>query len=101
MIWNWCTILFIIEILLLLYLLKLIYKPCILQRIENFVLRKEPHEKEIDPKLKSLSDKISRLFADDVVYTGPRLKNINKKKMLNEILLSIGRKSYSINKKHI
>jgi hypothetical protein len=98
--WNWCTFLFIIEILLLFYLLKLIYKPCVLKRIENFVLRKEPYETEIDPKLKSLSDKISRLFADDVVYTGV-LANINKKKMLNEILLSVGKKSYTINKSHV
>ena len=98
--WNWCTFLFIIEILLLFYLLKLIYNPCVLKRIENFVLRKEPSETEIDPKLKSLSDKISRLFADDVVYTGV-LANINKKKMLNEILLSVGKKSYSLNKQHI
>ena len=74
---SWCTIFFIIEIILLLYLFKLIYKPCALQHIENFILRKEPGEKEIDPKLKSLSDKISILFADDVVYTGKKLKNIN------------------------
>ena len=96
-----CKIFFIIEIILLLYLLRLIFmKPCALRTIENFVLRKNPGETDIDPKLKSLSDKLSRLFADDVVYTGV-LANINKKKMLNEILLSLGKKSYTINKQHI
>ena len=97
---NWCTFFFIIEIFLLIYLLKLIYKPCLLQRIESFILRKEPGTNNVEPKLKSLSDKVSKMFSDDVKYTGI-LSNINKKKMLNEISLFKGNKSYTINKEHI
>ena len=97
---NWCTFFFIIEIFLLIYLLKLIYKPCMLQRIESFILRKEPGTNNVEPKLKSLSDKVSKMFSDDVKYTGI-LSNINKKKMLNEISLFKGNKSYTINKEHI
>ena len=97
---NWCTFFFIIEIFLLIYLLKLIYKPCIIERIENFVLRKEPVTNDVEPKLKSLSDKVSKMFSDDVKYTGI-LSNINKKKILNEISLFKGNKSYTINKEHI
>jgi len=97
---NWCTFFFIIEIFLLIYLLKLIYKPCILERIENFVLRKEPGTNDVEPKLKILSDKVSKMFSDDIKYTGI-LSNINKKRMLNEISLFKGNKSYTINKEHI
>ena len=55
---NSCTIFFIIEVVLLFYLLKLIYKPCVFKNIENFVLRKEPDTNKIEPKLKELQDKI-------------------------------------------
>ena len=71
-----------------------------LQRIESFNLRKEPGTNNVEPKLKSLSDKVSKMFSDDVKYTGI-LSNINKKKMLNEISLFKGNKSYTINKEHI
>jgi hypothetical protein len=97
---NLCAFFFIIEIFLLIYLLKLIYKPCILERIENFVLRKEPGTNDVEPKLKALSDKVSKMFSDDVKYTGI-LSNVNKKRMLNEISLFKGNKSYTINKEHI
>jgi hypothetical protein len=40
------------------------------------------------------------MFSDDVKYTGI-LSNINKKKILNEISLFKGNKSYTINKEHI
>lgn len=98
---NWCTFFFIIEIIIVLYLLKLLlYKPCLLRRIENFVLRKEPGTNEVEPKLKTLSDKVSQMFSEDVQYSGI-LSNINKKRLLNEISLFKGNKSYTINKEQI
>ena len=97
---NCYTIFFIIEIILLLYLLKMIYKPCVLRRIENFVLRKEPGTNEVEPKLKALSDKVSQMFSEDIKYSGI-LSNINKKRLLNEISLFKGNKSYTINKEQI
>ena len=72
----------------------MIYKPCVLERIENFVLRKEPGTNDVEPKLKNLSDRVSKMFSDDVKYTGI-LSNVNKKRMLNEISLFKGNKSYT------
>jgi len=97
---NSCTIFFIIEVVLLFYLLKLIYKPCVLRNIENFVLRKEPDTNKVEPKLKELQDKINPMFAEDVKYPG-KLANMNKKKILNEVSLFKGDKSYTINKEDI
>jgi len=102
---NCCLIFFIVEIILIIYLFTLIYEPCYIKdtikdTIENFVLSKEKDTQEIEPKLKLLQDKISPMFADNVEYSGI-LANINKKRLLNEIYLSKGNKSYTINKEHI
>ena len=64
----------------------MIYKPCVLERIENFVLRKEPGTNDVEPKLKNLSDRVSKMFSDDVKYTGI-LSNVNKK-LMNFIFIS-------------
>lgn len=94
------AIIFLIEIAVLIYLIQLLYTPC----VEYFVLEKKYNDKQeeifTEPKLKELQDKINPLFADDIVYDGV-LKNINKKRILNEISLFKGNKSYTINKEHI
>jgi hypothetical protein len=54
----------------------------------------------IEPKLRFLQTKLKPLFAEDVQYYGI-LENINKKRILNEISLYKGEKSYTINKEDI
>ena len=54
----------------------------------------------VEPKLRFLQQKLKPMFADNVEYTGI-LKNINKKRILNEISLYKGDKSYTINKEDI
>ena len=54
----------------------------------------------VEPKLRFLQQKLKPMFGENVVYTGI-LKNINKKRILNEISLYKGEKSYTINKEDI
>ena len=64
---------------------------------ENFIFKPEcDHE----PKLKELHTILKPMFDDDVKYDGV-LKNINKKKILYDLSLCNGDKSYTINKEDI
>jgi hypothetical protein len=93
-----CTVVCVLELIILLHILYLInYKTINLYLKENFVIKQEC---AYEPKLFELREKLKPMFADDVVYTGA-LANINKKKILNDITLCSGDKSYTINKEDV
>lgn len=54
----------------------------------------------VEPKLRMLQQKLKPMFDENVKYDGI-LRNINKKRILNEISLYKGEKSYTINKEDI
>ena len=92
-----CSILCIIEIIILIHILYLIYYPYIAP-----VFKESFHIKPgcDDPKILELQEKLKPMFAENVVYTGP-LANENKKKIINDLTLCPGKKSYTINKEDI
>jgi len=100
---NVKRVIFLIEIILLFYLLYLIYNlsnVCDAFSIEHFRLADENDKSNFDPKLKELHDKLKPMFADNVEYNGI-LEGINRKRVLNELSLYKGDKSYTINKENI
>ena len=60
---------------------------------------------EEEPKLKQLQNSLNPMFQEDVDYSQSILENImtmqTRKKILNEISLSTGNKSYTLNKENI
>jgi hypothetical protein len=88
----------VVELVILLHIFCLIYYKDISPIIkENFHIKPECSN---EPKIMELQEKLKPLFAEDVVYTGV-LANINKKKILNDLTLCKGEKSYTINKEDI
>ena len=76
----------VVELVILLHIFCLIYYKDISPIIkENFYIKPECSN---EPKIMELQEKLKPLFAEDVVYTGV-LANINKKKILNDLTLSI------------
>ena len=92
-----CALLLLFEFYLIFVIISLIYSPCI---EEDFDLLDQQ-----EPKLISLQTKLSPLFKDDCSYQGCILENImtsqTKRRIQNEISLSKGKKSYTINKEEI
>ena len=65
---------------------------------ENFFIKSDPVCD--DPKLHSLKEKLKPMFAENIIYDGA-LKNINKKRVLHDLSLCKGDKSFTINKEDI
>lgn len=90
-----CIFLFIVEIIIIYLIINIIFTPS----REDFQITEE------EPKLKQLQSSLNPLFQEDVDYSQSILENImtnqTKKKILNEISLSTGNKSYTINKENI
>ena len=85
-----------ILIIFILYLLSLRCKTY----VENFKIQDRPKE----PMLVHLEEQLAPMFAENVKYEGilqPILTKQMKRKILNEITLSKGKKSYTINKQNI
>ena len=95
-------ILFFLEILILYYVLSLLF--CSTSKsddemIEHFVLKSNLGE-PIDPILERLQEKLRPLFEDDTTYDG-LMASVNRKKILNQVSLAKGNKSYTLNKEDI
>lgn len=91
-----CVILLFLELYLICLLISFLYNS---QIEEDFDLL-DPQE----PKLSLLEEKLAPLFADDTSYQGI-LENImtqqTKRRLRHEVTLSIGKKSYTLNKEDI
>ena len=88
----------VLELVIIIHILYLIYYQDIRPIIkENFYIKPEC---ATEPKIMELQEKLKPMFADDIVYTGS-LVNINKKKILYDLTLCKGDKSYTINKEDI
>lgn len=92
-----CVILLFLELYLICLLISFLYNS---QIEEDFDLL-DPQE----PKLSLLEEKLAPLFADDTSYQGTLLENImtqqTKRRLRHEVTLSIGKKSYTLNKEDI
>lgn len=94
-----CALLLLLEFYIIFLLVSLIYasSPCI---EEDFDLLDEN-----EPKLVTLQTKLNPLFTEDCSYEGTILEDImtlqTKRRIQNEISLSKGNKSYTINKEDI
>ena len=92
-----CVILLFLELYLICLLISFLYNS---QIEEDFDLL-DPQE----PKLSILEEKLAPLFADDTSYQGTLLENImtqqTKRRLRHEVTLSIGKKSYTLNKEDI
>ena len=92
-----CAFLLLLEFYVIFIILCLIYEPHVQ---EDFNLLDEK-----EPKLVSLQQKLSPLFEESCSYQGTILEDImniqTKRRIQNEISLSKGRKSYTINRKNI
>lgn len=91
-----CVILLFLELYLICLLISFLYN----QIEEDFDLL-DPQE----PKLTLLEQKLAPLFADETSYQGTLLENImtqqTKRRLRHEVTLSIGKKSYTLNKEDI
>ena len=88
----------LIEIFLIVYIIYLMQGSTIRKCFkENFIFKPECDN---EPKLKELHNILKPMFEDNVQYDGV-LKNINKKKILYDLSLCNGEKSYTINKEDI
>lgn len=92
-----CAFLLLLEFYIIFLILSILYAPCI---EEDFNLLDEQ-----EPKLLALQEKVSPLFAENLSYQGTILEDImtlqTKRRIQNEISLSKGKKSYTINKEEI
>jgi hypothetical protein len=92
-----CTLLLFLELYLICLLISFLYVSNI---EEDFDLLDSQ-----EPKLVLLEQKLSPLFAEDVSYKGTLLEDImttqTKRRLQNEITLSKGKKSYTLNKEDI
>jgi hypothetical protein len=92
-----CAFLLLLEFYLIFIILSLIYEP---QIQEDFNLIDDQ-----EPKLITLQQKLSPLFEENCSYQGTILEGImtieTKRRIKNEISLSKGKKSYTINKEDI
>lgn len=92
-----CAFLLLAEFYLIFLIISILYSPCI---EEDFDLLDEQ-----EPKLLMLQEKLSPLFKEDCSYQGTILEDImtlqTKRRIQNEISLSKGKKSYTINKEEI
>jgi hypothetical protein len=92
-----CTFLLFLELYLICLLITFLYSA---QIEEDFDLL-DPQE----PKLALLEQKLSPLFDDNVSYQGTILESImtqqTRRRLRHEVTLSIGKKSYTLNKEDI
>jgi len=92
-----CAFLLLLEFYIIFLILSILYAPCI---EEDFNLLDEQ-----EPKLLALQEKVRPLFEEDCSYEGTILEDImtlkTKRRIQNEISLSKGKKSYTINKEEI
>jgi hypothetical protein len=90
-------LLFILEIIIVYMLFKILFTRWCSR--EDFQITEE------EPKLKQLQLSLDPLFQENVDYSQTILENImtmqTRKRILNEISLSTGKKSYTINKENI
>ena len=82
------TISIIVGILSLILILWLVYN----QLCENLL--------ETDPKIEQIKEIIMPLFSGNIQYEGV-LEPLNKRKLLDEVRIFVGDKSYTINKEKI
>lgn len=89
-------LLFVVEIIIIYMLFSILFFKC---SREDFQITEE------EPKLKQLQQSLNPLFQENVDYSQTILENImtiqTRKRILNEISLSTGNKSYTINKEDI
>ena len=96
---NLSNFLLLLQLIVLVHIIYLLNYNKINPYIqENFFIKSDPVCD--DPKLHSLKDKLKPMFAEDVKYDGV-LKNINKKRVLHDLSLCKGEKSFTINKEDI
>ena len=92
-----CAFLLLAEFYLIFLIISILYAPCI---EEEFDLLDDQ-----EPKLLLLQEKLSPLFQENCSYQGTILEDImtlqTKRRIQNEISLSKGKKSYTINKEDI
>ena len=92
-----CAFLLLAEFYLIFLIISILYAPCI---EEDFDLLDDQ-----EPKLLLLQEKLSPLFQENCSYQGTILEDImtlqTKRRIQNEISLSKGKKSYTINKEDI
>jgi Zn-dependent peptidase ImmA (M78 family) len=92
-----CAFLLLAEFYLIFLIISILYAPCI---EEEFDLQDDQ-----EPKLLLLQEKLSPLFEENCSYQGTILEGImtlqTKRRIQNEISLSKGKKSYTINKEDI
>lgn len=92
-----CTLLLFLELYLICLLISFLYASNI---EEDFNLLDAQ-----EPKLVLLQEKLRPLFTEEVSYKGTILENImttqTKRRLQNEITLSKGKKSYTLNKEDI
>lgn len=92
-----CTLLLFLELYLICLLISFLYASNI---EEDFDLLDAQ-----EPKLVLLQEKLRPLFTEEVSYKGTILENImttqTKRRLQNEITLSKGKKSYTLNKEDI
>jgi hypothetical protein len=97
---TFCALLLLLEFYIIFLLVSLIYTSSSSCIEENFDLRDEQ-----EPKLVALQSKLNPLFTEDCSYEGTILEDImtlqTKRRIQNEISLSKGNKSYTINKEDI
>lgn len=94
-----CAFLLFLELYLICFIITLIYaSSCDIEEDFNLLDNQEP-------KLVTLQNKLSPLFTEDCSYKGTILEDImtlqTKRRIQNEISLSKGKKSYTINKEEI
>jgi hypothetical protein len=93
-----CALLLIFQFYLFCIIINVLYLPQIIEEDFNLLDKQEP-------KLLTLQNKLSPLFHEDCSYKGTILEDImtrqTKRRIQNEISLSKGKKSYTINKEEI
>jgi hypothetical protein len=95
-----CVIVLVVELYLLFMIFSIIFSVSTTYDYEeDFVLDDQ------EPKLKTLQEKLAPLFDENTSYKGTILENImtsqTKHRLKNEVSLSKGDKSYTINKEDI
>lgn len=94
-----CVFVLLVELYLLFMIFSIILSVVKNDLEEEFVLNEQ------EPKLKTLQEKLAPLFEDNTSYAGTVLEDImtkqTKKRLKNEVSLSKGDKSYTINKEDI
>ena len=95
-----CVFVLIVELYLLFMIFSIIFSVTTTDDYEeDFVLDDQ------EPKLKTLQEKLAPLFDENTSYQGTILESImtpqTKNRLKNEVSLSKGDKSYTINKEDI